>query len=313
MYPFDYVRADSAAHASALLREHPEARLLAGGQSLLPTMRMRLAAPSMLIDLGRAAGLSGVTEVTGVAEVTGAAGAAREPAHTAPGQSRAPARVIRIGAMTTHTQVADSPLVRGTIPALAALAAGIGDRQVRNRGTIGGSVANNDPAACYPGAVLALNATIETDRRRIAADDFFRGLFTTALEPDEVLVALHVPVPRRAAYLKFEQPASRFALVGVAVAVTAGGVRVAVTGAGPGVFRAEALEDRLQARFEPAALEGARIDAAGLGGDLHAGADYRAHLIVVLAQRAVARALGTADPASPSSRPPAAVDPRGSR
>jgi carbon-monoxide dehydrogenase medium subunit len=221
--------------------------------------------------------------------------------------------VIRIGAMTTHTQVADSPLVRGTIPALASLAAGIGDRQVRNRGTIGGSVANNDPAACYPAAMLALGATIETDRRRIAADDFFRGLFSTALEPDEVLVALHVPVPRRAAYVKFEQPASRFALVGVAVADTATGVRVAVTGAGPGVYRAEALEARLQSRFEPAALAGARIDPAGLNGDLHAGADYRAHLVVVLAQRALARALATFDAGRASAGPSTDIDPRGIR
>jgi carbon-monoxide dehydrogenase medium subunit len=197
---------------------------------------------------------------------------------------------VVIGAMTPHAEVAASADVKAKIPALAQLAAGIGDRQVRNRGTIGGSIANSDPAACYPAAVLALGATVQTDRRGISADDFFKGLYETALAPGEIITTVRFPVAEKAAYVKFRQPASRFAIVGVFIAKTSSGVRVAVTGAGPCAFRVKALEDKLAAKFAPESCDGVAVPANGLNSDIHASAEYRAHLIGVLAKRAVAAA-----------------------
>ncbi len=263
MYSFQYHRPASTAEAEGLAAKATESRFLAGGMSLLPAMKLRLAQPSDLIDLSRIADLKGIS-------VTGSE--------------------VRIKALTTHATVAASPEVRKAIPALADLASGIGDPQVRNRGTIGGSLANNDPAADYPAAVLALSATIHTSRRTIAADSFFKGLFETALEPGELVTAVSFPIPQGAAYQKFFHPASRYAVVGVFVARTAGGVRVGVTGAGPCAFRATALEQALSKNFSPDALKGMSIPAAGLNSDIHAAADYRAHLIGVLARRAVAAA-----------------------
>ncbi len=261
MYEFEYRKPASLDQAVAMLDE--DAKILAGGQSLLPTMKMRLASPGALVDLGAIPELSGIT-------VTGNA--------------------VEIGAMTRHADVAASKEVAEAIPALADLAGKIGDRQVRNRGTIGGSLANNDPAADYPAAVLGLGATVHTNKRAIAADDFFRGLFETALEEDEIITRVSFPLPEAAAYEKFVQPASRFALVGVFVARTGSGVRVAVTGAGPGVFRATALETALGGNFTASALDGIEIAADGLNNDLHGSAEYRAHLVTVLAKRAVAAA-----------------------
>jgi len=237
------------------------ARYLAGGQSLLPAMKLGLSAPEALVDLG------GIAELKSV-RVSGGA--------------------VVLGAMATHASVAESRAVRDTLPALAELAGNIGDRQVRNRGTIGGSLANNDPAADYPAAVLALGATIQTDRRSIAADDFFKGLYETALAEGEIITAVSFPVPAKAAWQKFKQPASRFSLVGVFVAQGPQGVRVAVTGAGPCAFRVKALEERLAASWSPEACDGVKVDASGLNSDLHGSAEYRAALIPVLAKRAVA-------------------------
>src|SRR5690606_3267098 len=199
---------------------------------------------------------------------------------------------IVIGAMTRHEAVAGSAEVQQAIPALAALAGGIGDRQVRAMGTLGGSVANNDPAADYPAAVLGLGATVHTSQRQIAADDFFQGMYATALEPGEIITAISFPIPAKAAYAKFRQPASRFALVGVFVAQTAAGVRVAITGAGNGVFRHPGLEAALAGSFSPEAVDGVAIDASELNSDLHASAEYRAQLIKVQTRRAVAQARG---------------------
>jgi aerobic carbon-monoxide dehydrogenase medium subunit len=237
-----------------------DAKLLAGGQSLLAAMKLGLAAPQTVIDI------AGLAELTGIT-VSGS--------------------VVRIGALTTHAAVAASKEVAAAIPVLAALAGGIGDRQVRNRGTIGGSLANNDPAADYPAAALGLGATIHTDRRTIGADDFFKGLYETALAEGEIITAVSFPVPEKAGWQKFKQPASRFALVGVFVSQGSQGVRVAVTGAGPGVFRVEALESRLAAGWSAAACDGVEIDASTLNGDLHGSAEYRAALIGVLARRAI--------------------------
>ncbi len=240
---------------------HPDAKILAGGQSLLPSMKLGLAAPESLIDLSGLADLRGIT-------VSG-------------GQ-------VKIGAMTTHAAVAASADVAKAIPALADLAGRIGDRQVRNRGTIGGSLANSDPAACYPAAVLGLGATIHTDRRQIAADDFFKGLYETALAEGELITAVSFPVPEKAAWQKFKQPASRFSMVGVFISKGPQGVRVAVTGAGACVFRVKALEDKLSASWSAASCEGVSISADGLNSDLHGSAEYRAALIPVMAKRAVA-------------------------
>lgn len=235
--------------------------LLAGGQSLLPSMRLGMALPEAVADLSGVPGLSGIAVSGGV---------------------------VRIGAMTTHAQVAASAEVAAAIPALADLAGRIGDRQVRNRGTLGGSLANADPAACYPAALVGLGATVHTDRRDIAADDFFIALYETALADDEVITAVSFPVAERAGWQKFKQPASRFSIVGVFVSKGPQGVRVAVTGAGPCVFRASELEERLTRQWSAEALEGASVSAAGLISDLHGSAEYRAALIPVLAARAVA-------------------------
>ena len=256
-----YHRPSSVAEAARIAQGEPDAKILAGGQSLLPSMKLGLLAPTALIDLGALAELRGI---------------------------RSDRKSITVGAMTAHAAVAASREVIELLPALARLAAGIGDPQVRNRGTIGGSLANSDPAADYPAAVLALDATIRTNRRALAADEFFKGLFETALGPGELITAVEFPLPKRAAYVKFQQPASRFALAGVFVAQTSAGVRVAVTGAGPCVFRAAALEQALTRRFAPQACDGIAISPNGLNEDIHASAAYRAHLISVLARRALA-------------------------
>ncbi|MCY4213160.1 MAG: FAD binding domain-containing protein [Gammaproteobacteria bacterium] len=267
MNPFNYHKPSSLAAAVALHRDAEDPAYLSGGHTLLPTMTQRLAAPSDLIDL------EGLTELTGIA---------------------AQGSVLSIGAFTRHAEVAASSEVRGALPALADLAEGVGDAQVRNRGTMGGSLANSDPAADYPAAALALNAVIRTDRREIAADDYFRGLFETALAEDEVITRIDFAVPSRAAYEKFPNPASRYATVGVMVADFRGAVRVGITGAGPCACRAPAFEAALSARLAPASLDDAELPAIDFNSDLHASAEYRAHLVRVMAQRATARiAAGT--------------------
>ena len=263
MNEFNFHRPDTVAAAVAQRRKAGDGRFLAGGQSLLGAMKLGLAAPEELIDLAR------IRELGGIA-VDGAS--------------------VRIGATTTHAAVAASPEVRSRIPGLARLADGIGDPSVRSRGTIGGSLANNDPAACYPAGVLGLGATIETDRRKIAADDFFRGLYETALEPDELIVGVRFPLVQSSGWAKMPQPASRFSLVGVFVSRGAQGVRVAVTGAKACAFRATALEQALARDFSPKACEGVAIAATGMNRDIHASPEYRAHLIGELARRAVAEA-----------------------
>ena len=263
MQAFEYQQPKSVADAVKALGADGDAKFIAGGQTLLPSMRLGLASPSALIDLDRVDELKGIT-------VSG--------------------RTLTIGAMTRHAEVAASADVRKMIPGLAHLAEMIGDRQVRNRGTIGGSVANNDPAACYPAAVLALDATIKTDKRSIAAKDFFKGVYETALADGELLVSIAFEAPEKSAYYKFRQQASHFSLVGVFVAKTAAGVRVAVTGAGPVVFRVKSLEAALDKAWAPASCDGITVDASGLNTDIHANAEYRAHLIPVLTKRAVAEA-----------------------
>jgi carbon-monoxide dehydrogenase medium subunit len=263
MYAFTYEAPTSTAAAAA--QAAAGARPIAGGQSLLPSLRLRLADPGQLVDLGRIPELAGIR---------------KEGDH------------MVIGAMTRHQQVADSAEVRAAIPALADLADHIGDRQVRARGTLGGSLANNDPAACYPSAALALGATIVTNQREIAADDFFVGMYTTALQEGELITAVRFPIPRKASYQKFRQGASRFALVGVFVAQTASGVRVAVTGAASSVFRQSALEAALNQSFTAASAAAVKVDASDLGSDIHASPVYRAQLISVLTQRAVKQMLG---------------------
>ena len=263
MYAFTLERPASVADAARLVASG--AKPLAGGQTLLASMKLRLSAPEQLVDL------SGIKEIAGITKSGDA---------------------ITIGAMSRHLDVANNADVKAAYPALADLASRIGDRQVRAMGTIGGSVANNDPAACYPSAVLASAATIVTSKREIAADDFFQGLFTTALEEDELITAIRFPVPKRAAYEKLRQKASHFPLVGVFLAQYDGGVRVAITGAGNGVFRHAGLEDALNKSFTAAAAAAVKIDAGDLNSDLHASAAYRANLISVLTQRAVTKALG---------------------
>jgi carbon-monoxide dehydrogenase medium subunit len=263
MNPFAFHRPASVASALQLHRAHDDARYLAGGQSLLPTMKLGLAAPSDVIDLSLLPAASGI---------------ARE------GDS------LRIGAMCSHAAVAASAEVQALLPALAGLAAGIGDPAVRTRGTLGGSLAHADPAACYPAALLGLGATVHTDRRQIAADDFFTGVYETSLQPGELITEVSFPLPARAAYLKFKQPASRFAVVGVFVSRGPQGERVAVTGAGPCVFRATAFEAALAKDWSARAVEDLAWPADGLNSDLHASAAYRAHLIGVLVRRAVAQA-----------------------
>ncbi len=262
MYTFTYERPATAADAGKLAASG--AKILAGGQTLLASMKLRLANPPSLADLG------GIAELSGICREGNA---------------------LVIGAMTRHAAVAASAEVQAAIPALADLAAHIGDKQVRAMGTLGGSVANNDPAACYPSAVLALGATVITTQRKIAADDFFTGMFATALNEDEVITSISFPIPQRAAYMKFKQPASRFAMVGVFVAQSDAGVRVAVTGAGNGVFRHAGLEAALAKSFTPEAAASVKIDATDLNADIHASAAYRANLVSVQTQRAVAKAL----------------------
>ena len=262
MYEFEYHRPRTIDHAVKMLADAPDAKLLAGGHTLLPTMKQRLAAPANIIDLSHAEGLRGIS-------VAG--------------------NNLVIGAMTTHGEVASSDVVKKACPSLAAMAGVIGDPQVRHRGTIGGSIANNDPAADYPAACLALGATIVTNTRSIKADDFFTGMFETALAEGEIITAVHFPVGIKGAYAKFRNPASRYAMVGVYVARHGADVRVAVTGAGSnGVFRASALEAGLKADFSAKGLEGKHVALDGLNSDIHADAAYRAHLIGVMAKRAVA-------------------------
>jgi len=264
MYAFDYVRPASLADAIKALGAGEEARPLAGGQTLIPTIKQRLAMPASLIDL------AGIAELKGV---------------------RRDGNAITIGAMTTHAEVAANADVKAAIPALAMLAGGIGDPAVRSVGTIGGSLANNDPAADYPAAALGLGAVIVTTAREIPADNFFAGLFATALKPGELIKAVRFPVPMKAGYSKFEQRASRYALVGVFAAQTAAGIRIAVTGSGAnGVFRAASLEAALAKGFTVDALKGASVPATGLLSDLHGSAEYRASVIPVIAERAVAAA-----------------------
>jgi carbon-monoxide dehydrogenase medium subunit len=263
MYDFNYIQAKSVDEAVKNHGSASEATYLAGGMTLIPTLKQRLAQPSDLIDLAKIGDLAGIS---------------------VKGNS------VRIGAMTRHAQVAESADVQKAIPALAALAGGIGDPMVRNRGTMGGSIANNDPAADYPSAVVGLGATVHTSKRNIPADEFFTGMFETALEPGEMVTAVTFPVPEKAAYMKFPNPASRYAIVGVFVSKTGANVRVAVTGAGPCVFRAEEMEKALAKDFSAKAIEGIKLGADGLNSDIHASADYRAHLITVMAKRAVAAA-----------------------
>ncbi len=266
MYAFTYHRPDTVRQAAGLLARKDDAKIIAGGHTLLPTMKQRLASPGALVDLG------GVPELKGI-ERKG--------------------RGLIIGAMMTHAEVAESAAVQEAIPGLAALAANIGDPHVRHRGTIGGSIANNDPAADYPAACIAMGAIIVTNKRKIPAEDFFQGMFGTALEEGEIVTKVAFGIPSRSAYAKFRNPASRYALVGVYVAKRGGEVRVAVTGAGAsGVFRWTAAEEALKKRFAPKSLEGVKADPSGLNSDIHADAEYRAHLINVMARRAVEAALG---------------------
>ncbi|WP_020696136.1 FAD binding domain-containing protein [Reyranella massiliensis] len=260
MYDFAYHRPKSVADAVALLKGKEEARPMSGGMTLIPTLKQRLARPSDIVDLGAIKELAGI-------KVEG--------------------NNVVIGGMTRHYDVASSADVKAQIPALAALAGHIGDPAVRNRGTMGGSVANNDPAADYPAAVVALNATITTNTGKHAADAFFKGLFETALSEGELITSISFPKAENAAYVKFPNPASRYAMVGVFVAKTAGGVRVAVTGAGPCVFRVKAMEDALAKNFTSAAIKDIKIPADDLNSDIHGSAEYRAHLVGVMARRAV--------------------------
>ena len=264
MFEFKYLQAKTLSEAAAFVAANPDAKLLSGGMTLIPTLKQRLAQPSHLVDIG------GLPELRGIEVKDG--------------------RLV-LGASTRHQEVAASPVVRQALPALAYLAGQIGDPQVRNRGTIGGSVANNDPAADYPAAVLALGATIVTTRREIDAGDFFQGMFATALEEGEIIVRLSFPLPQRAAYMKFPHPASGYAMTGVFVAETKTGIRVAVTGAGPGVFRWSDAESALAKQLDPAALDGLGVATDDMNEDFHATREYRANLVKVMAKRAVQKLL----------------------
>jgi carbon-monoxide dehydrogenase medium subunit len=265
MHAFQYHRPTSTKEALSLAQQKGEGRYLAGGQSLVQAMKLRLTSPSDLIDLGTIKDLAGI-------KLSGNA--------------------VEIGAMTRHAEVTGSQEVRKAIPSLAAMAALIGDRQVRHMGTLGGSIANSDPAADYPAAVLALNATITTSKRKIEADKFFTGLYETALEPGELITSVAFQIPKRGAYMKFRNPASRFALVGVYVAdFGSGNVRVGVTGAGASAFRQSEMEKALSSKFAPEAVASIKVKANDLNNDLHASPEYRAHLITVMAKRAVEQAL----------------------
>jgi len=265
MYEFDYHRAGTSKEAQDFLGKSSDAKALAGGMSIVPTLKLRLARVSDLIDLG------GIGELKGIS-VDG--------------------KTVTISAMTIHEDVAESGDIKKLIPALSVLAGGIGDPQVRHRGTIGGSICHNDPAADYPSAVLGLGATVHTATREIAGDDFFTGLFETALEESEIVTKVSFPVPDKAGYIKFPNPASRFAIVGVFVSKTGGTVRCAVTGAGSCVFRVKQIEDALAANYAPEAIEGIALSADDLNSDIHGSAEYRAHLIPVLAKRAVIQSQG---------------------
>src|SRR5258706_8291675 len=264
MQAFDYFRAPALADAERALQAQPNAKLIAGGQTLIPSMKLRLNRPAAVIDLKGIAGLNAIA---------------------------LKGDVLHIGAMATHAEISGSPVIAATIRGLSQMAEGIGDPQVRNCGTIGGSLANNDPAADYPAAALALGAVLRTTKRMIAADNYFHGLFAT-VDEDEIITEIAFPIPMRFAYAKFPNPASRFALVGVAVAQTASGIRVAVTGAGAnGVFRLPEMESGLAKSFQPEALTNIRIDPSALASDIHADADYRAHLMGIMAKAAVESAL----------------------
>ena len=264
MYAFKYHQPTTVRQAANLLAKFPEAKVLAGGHSLIPVMKLRLASPSDIIDINKVEGLSGV-------EVKG--------------------RAVVIGAMTRHFEVANSKELKEVLPALAGVPGSIGDPHVRHRGTIGGSIANNDPNADYPAACLGLGATIITNKRRILADDFFTGMFSTALAPDEIITKISFPIGKKAAYQKFKHPASGFALVGVFVSKRGSDIRVAVTGAcSNGVFRVKSFEEALKKRFSPKSIEGMTIPSDGMNSDIHASAEYRAHLVGVLTRRALAAA-----------------------
>jgi carbon-monoxide dehydrogenase medium subunit len=271
MYNFDYVRPSSVAEAAQALAANSEATIIAGGHTLIPTLKQRLSKPKAVVDISQIAELKGIRKEGGN---------------------------LVIGAATTHAEVANSAEVRSSIPALAQLAAGIGDAQVRHRGTIGGSVANNDPAADYPAAVLGLGATIVTNKSQLDADSYFTALFSTALQPGEIITAIRFPIPEKAGYAKFEQRASRYCLVSVFVSRKPGGmfssgeVRVAVSGAGKnGVFRVPEMEAALKSNFTASAVSGIKVSPANMMSDMHGGAEYRAALVTVMAERAVAAAL----------------------
>ncbi len=261
MYDFAFHKPANVAEAVSLLSADPEARPLAGGQTFIPVLKQRLSRPTSVVDLALL-GLVGIKSEVGK---------------------------ITIGAMTNHMAIANAADIKKSIPGLAKMASWIGDNQVRHRGTMGGSLANNDPSACYPSAVLAIGATVITDRRSIPADEFFQGMFTTALEPGEMITAIEFPVPEKSNYEKFRNPASRYAMVGVFVARGPSGVRVAITGAGQGgVFRHKAMEEALTRTWSPDAIAGITTPVDGLNSDIHASAEYRAHLISVMAKRAIA-------------------------
>lgn len=263
MYDFAYHKPSTVADAVKLLAADPDAKAVSGGHTLIPALKLRLNKPSSLVDL------SGIAEMRGI---------------------KREGNAIVIGALTKHAEVANSAEVKSAIPALAYLASHIGDVQVRNRGTIGGSVSNNDPAADYPSAVLGLGATVHTSKRKIAADDFFLGMFTTALEADEILVAISFPIPEKAGYAKMKNPASRYVMAGAFVSKGPMGVRVAINGAAACVFRQADMEAALSANWSPDAVAGIKQDADGLNSDIHGSAEYRAHLVTVMAKRAVAAA-----------------------
>lgn len=265
MYDFNYKRASSVDDASSSVSNADEGKFVAGGMTLLPTLKQRLAKPSDLVDLADIGELVGITVDSGS---------------------------VTIGAMTPHALVHASDDVKNAIPALSKLAGLIGDPMVRNRGTIGGSISNNDPAADYPSAVVGLGATVHTNKREIAGDDFFTGMFETALEEDELVTKVSFPTPEKAAYMKFPNPASRYAVVGTFVSQGPQGIRVAVTGAGPCVFRQSEMEAALTANFAPESVESIKQDDADLNSDIHASAEYRAHLVTIMAKRAVAEANG---------------------
>ena len=264
MYDFAYHKPSSVSEAVGLLAADPDARAVSGGMTLLPALKLRLNRPTSLVDL------SGIAELRGV---------------------RREGNTLIIGALTRHYEIASSAEVKAGIPALAEMAHTIGDTQVRNRGTMGGSVANNDPAADYPAAVLALGGSIQTDKRVVPADQFFQGMFATALDVGEIVTAIHLPVPEKAGYAKMRNPASRYSMTGVFVAKGPAGVRVAVNGAGAnGVFRVAEMERALTANWSPEAVANIKVDPSSLNGDIHGSAEYRAHLVTVMAKRAVANA-----------------------